>query len=63
MLSALIKNEEMGSSLVAQWIKDLVLSLLRLCHFCGMDSIPGLGTPTCSDMTKKKRKKENSMRT
>ena len=31
---------------MVHWAKDLVLSLLWLCH--GIDLIPGLGTSTCS---------------
>ena len=36
----------LGSSLVAQWIKDLVLSLQRFRLLFGMGSIPGPGTST-----------------
>ena len=42
-----IQNLWPRSSLVAQGVKDLVLSLLWLSHCCGVGSIPGQGTSAC----------------
>ena len=47
-----------GSFLVAQWVKDKLLSLLCLSHSCDSDSIPGLRTSTCHGYGKKKKKKK-----
>ena len=41
------KKKKREDSLVAQWVKDLVLSLQWLGHCCGMGLIPGLGTSMC----------------
>ena len=41
------------SSFVAQWVKDLELSLQLLGCCCGEDSIPGLGTLYAAGTDKK----------
>ena len=45
--TVLKKKKKREDSLVAQWVKDLVLSLQWLGHCCGMGLIPGLGTSMC----------------
>ena len=47
------KREENWSSLVAQWAKDSLLSLLC----CGVGWIPGPGTSTCHGWCSQKQRK------
>ena len=51
-----LKREKNRNSLVAQWVKDLALSLL--CHH-GIGMIPGPGTSACCVACTKKGKKNN----
>ena len=44
-----------GSSHVAQWVKDLALSLD---HCCGLGSIPGPGISACQGCSQKQKKKK-----
>lgn len=53
-------KKKLESSLVAQQVRDLALSLSGLGCCCGMVSIPGPGTSTCHKCGKKKKKKERS---
>ena len=57
------KDRAMGSSFVAQQVKDLVLSLSSSGPCCGMNLISGLGTSICqrrgqNKQTKKRRRKK-----
>ena len=54
------KKKKERSSLVAQWVKDLALSLLRLWYSCGAGLIPGSGAelPHATSVAKKKKKKK-----
>ena len=42
-----LRNKWIWSSLVVQWVKDLVLSLQWLGLLLWHKFYPGLGTPTC----------------
>ena len=58
-----LKHNKKGnkeSSLVAQWVKDLALSLLSLWLLLRHGSIPDLGISACygCDQKKKKKKRE-----
>ena len=44
----------LGSSLAAQWVNDLALSLLWLGSLLGVGSIPGLRTSACCGCGQKK---------
>ena len=52
------KAKTAGISSVAQLVKDLALSLLRLWSLLLYDLIPGLGPSTCHGHGQKKKKKE-----
>ena len=47
---------------MAPWVKALALSLRRLWLLRGQGSIPGLGTSTCYEHSKKKKKKKKAVR-
>ena len=48
------RKEAKRHSQVAQWVKDLTLSLLQLGSYCGKGSIPGLWElPHAEDAAKK----------
>ena len=44
---------------MAQWVKDLVLSLQNLGHCFDMGSVPGLGTFMCHKHSHQQPKKKN----
>ena len=53
------KSSEMGVPTVAQWVKDLALSLCSsLSYCCGASLIPGLGTSTCHGLRKEEEEKK-----
>ena len=47
---------------MAQWVKDLALSLLWLGRYCGTCLMPSLGTSVCQGLKKKKKKKVHEHR-
>ena len=49
------RNTQKESSLVVQWVKDLILSLQWLQSLRGVDLIPGQGTSTCHGCSQKKK--------